>query len=632
MPSVTLESTQSPSDGSSHSSSIYSPRSASGSVKSPVEAALDLTKTDIDDINNLLFSFGAPYDNPSTAHISKEPIVWPHTSAPPQQSADSNSTPTTASHPTTSSPHDYNYATHAFNGSNGESQRNPTNGALYPSLAGLGGPKPIKPLPNHAQKNGHAGEQHQQPKRSQQQQPPSYTLNSNNGMYAGQMPPPHLQHSMPTHGSAPQMPPVSFDYLAPQRSVATPYIASEHVRDPAMQSIQLLSRAPPPSSSTRSHRNLLEQAEDKERAGRSTKQGVSSLRSTAMEDDESDERDHSPRQTRVESPESMSEDEQHQAHGEQVQPAAYPRISSYEDNTLPPIDARAAAARGSECHLPSLRSLLSNDTPDPYEASPAVSTSSVSFTDSPRSPPQQTFQAASHKRSTPSRQFYPSLSSLSSSHTAGSSSASSSSAHYHHHHHHHHHPRERERRPSTGERMDRITYGVGNFRMSSIDDYSPDHERLRAPSAISGDYEDSECKSESDDDTSVDAVYKRSRLRTQSPPSMQHASLAASEADSDDEDGHHGNRTAMRYSLSHLIEKEERQQQQYEDNDDEEDDDSSSVLARNHQYEMLRRRRLAVIQALVARANALFRDNLKKSARVQHLPALVRVKEEEMDW
>jgi hypothetical protein len=45
--------------------------------------------------------------------------------------------------------------------------------------------------------------------------------------------------------------------------------------------------------------------------------------------------------------------------------------------------------------------------------------------------------------------------------------------------------------------------------------------------------------------------------------------------------------------------------------------------------EALRRKRLFVIQALMARANQLYREHL--AAKVKVVPALARVKEEEMD-
>merc|ERR1712093_820361 len=604
MPSVTLESTQSPSDGSSHSSSIYSPRSASGSVKSPVETALDLSKTDIDDINNLLFSFGAPYDNP-TVQLSKDPITWPHSAPMPSQNA---TNAMQQPQQNGSSPYDYNYQQQQ-NLQNGhhDGQRNAANAALYPSLANLGPAKPIKPLPQHSQhKSQHSGE-HNQSKR------PSYTPanpsqqalqfpNGGNGMYASAQTMPQQGLPMNGHGQAPNMPSVSFDYLAPQRS-----IAAEHVRDPAMQSIQLLSRAPPRSSALRSVRDRTEER-TRESGDRNTKQGVSSLRSTAMEDDESDEREMISSQDRFESPESMStsEDSDH-GNGEACTDAwraSYPRTSSIVrddteegDNTLAPIDgSRVAEMRGSECHLPSLRSLLSNPTSD--SASQATRSPSH-YSDSPRSPP-QSYQHASHKRSTPSRQFYPPLSSLASHGVAtGSSSASSSTGHRDGH----------DRRPSTGERMDRIVNGVGNFRMSSMDDHvEQDHHRHVSASATASEheYEDSGCKSESDDDTSVDAVYKRSRLRTRSPSPMHSTPLVTDESDEEDE------LASARYSLAALREEESEE---------------------DHAAEALRRRRLAVIQALVARANELFRDNLQKklsSARSSH-PALIRVKEEEME-
>lgn len=162
---------------------------------------------------------------------------------------------------------------------------------------------------------------------------------------------------------------------------------------------------------------------------------------------------------------------------------------------------------------------------------------------------------------------------------AGTSTSSSSTEYSGHHHHH--------ARPSTGDKLNSITRGVGTFRMDSYD-------------------EEIDAKSESDDDMSPDAVYKRSRQRTRGPTPPAY-----------------GNATRMVRSPSAMSEEDELA------SDDEED--VKPVIREEvplTQEELIHRKRLAVIHALVARANALYREQM---ARKRHYPALIRVKEEELE-
>lgn len=125
--------------------------------------------------------------------------------------------------------------------------------------------------------------------------------------------------------------------------------------------------------------------------------------------------------------------------------------------------------------------------------------------------------------------------------------------------------------------MDRITRDVSTFRMNSVDDY-----------------DDASAKSDSDDDTSIDAIYKRSRMRTRepSPPA-----------------------TPVMRSPSPM-------------SDMDEVEDRRPETGPTPEQIAVYQRRLAVIHALVQRANAVYREQM---ARKKHLPALVRVKEEEIE-
>lgn len=118
--------------------------------------------------------------------------------------------------------------------------------------------------------------------------------------------------------------------------------------------------------------------------------------------------------------------------------------------------------------------------------------------------------------------------------------------------------------------------------------------------------EEVDAKSESDDDMSPDAVYKRSRQRTRGPTPPAY-----------------GNAARIVRSPSAMSEEDELA------SDDEEDvkpDIREEVPLT--QEELIYRKRLAVIHALVARANALYREQM---ARKRHYPALIRVKEEELE-
>lgn len=512
VPSAVLESTQSPSDGSSHSSSSnYSPRSASGSVRSPLDGTIEISKNDIDDINSLLFSFGQPYDSPRNSD-AKDALQWP------------------ASAPSINAGLDYNFNT-AYQAPqtvdiNGH-ERIPSsngNGSLYPSLSDLSQTqqhqntqsKPIKPLPP----NRHATQQQQQNNRSHY----SSSHNNQNGSYQNN------QHGH--HGAGSGMPNVSFDYLAPSRTVPTPYISSDHTRDPMMNTVQLLSRAPPPAPM----RSVLSSPDIEQRRA---KQGVSSLRSTVEEEDVRD------------SPEPMSEDEQE----ERRQFHANERARY----TLPPMMPHRPEQRGAECHLPSLRSLLNEPLDSASTASPAGS-------------PTLSTTSSSSKRHTPSRQFYPSLASFSQTSSVRD---------------------EPSRRPSTSDRLDHVLRGVDRFRLNSLDDYKPEE---------SADAEDDGgAKSESDDDLGPEAVYKRSRLRTRSPTHSDEREHSSSTGSTSDNTRHAS----------------------VEEPDHEEEEDAEARNAK-----IVRHRRLAIIRALIARANELYRMNL--AAKASH-PALVRVKEEELE-
>lgn len=116
----------------------------------------------------------------------------------------------------------------------------------------------------------------------------------------------------------------------------------------------------------------------------------------------------------------------------------------------------------------------------------------------------------------------------------------------------------------------------------------------------SDDYEKEASKSDSDDDMSPDAVYKRSRQRTRgpTPPRFLESAMARSPSLMSVE----GNEASV----------EEVQEQDPE-------------LQRRA---AMSQRRLAVIHALVGRANALYREQM---ALKRHHPALTRVKEEEED-
>lgn len=106
------------------------------------------------------------------------------------------------------------------------------------------------------------------------------------------------------------------------------------------------------------------------------------------------------------------------------------------------------------------------------------------------------------------------------------------------------------------------------------------------------DYEDCESRSESEDDMSEEAVYKRSRLRTRSP------SVVTSPPGSDI---------------------------------GEQDEEAMTVRATSEEdkkQEALRLQRLAVIRVLVSRANELYRAQLARKAQN---PAVTRVKEEIVD-
>lgn len=587
LPSVTVDSTQSPSDRSSHSStSNFSPRSASGSIKSPAEAALDLSKSDIDDINNLLFSFGQPYESPAGSNdivAPKNAISWPTANTnQPVVNSDFAPVPNFNANGHQSSTYvdfiaDSDKTSPASTVSNATSTQqlppnNTNNTHIYPSLSGLSADhanKQMKSLPHSSMQGGYI---HQ-----------------------------HQPLSMP------------LQHIAQARPIPTPYIAADTTREPQMTTIPLLSRAPPTdrlppirllSDETAPHHLL-------HKSG-----GVSSLRSTMTEDDKSEH-----------SSEGRNEEEEaalqlHRFHTQRestsssmASPEQIARTMSEEEEdgdkkiTLPPIGQ--PDHRGSECHLPSLRSLLANEpvehssryearhrpsasiattiseaASEPVSSSPSTTGSAMSFS-----------QSNAQKRATPSRQFYPSLSSLAmrdepASYASTSTSSSSaptdiqpSHSYYSHH-----------ARPSTGDKLDRITRGVHTFRMDSYDE------------------EDGGTKSESDDDMSPDAVYKRSRQRTRgpTPPAFSSGSVSA----------------RITRSPSALTEDDELASDLGDGEEDVKPVVSSMEYATPSREQIIHKKRLAVIHALVARANALYREQM---ARKRHYPALIRVKEEEME-
>ena len=477
LPQVVVDAAHSSSDGSSHSSSNYSPRSASGSLKSPAEPPLEISKTEIDDINHLLYSFGAQYNSSDPHPKYDAPWSYPATTAPGNSHSSSELSRL--------STYGAVQSTSELLLSNGSS------GSLYPSLSGLSASKPIKPLPTahrtpppsaHKSQPGLANvyQTHRRPSYDQQLLP--LPQHQSHPYTAGNIHQSSLQHSA-------IMPSVSFNYLAPPCSVPTPFISPEYMRDPIMNSVQLLSSAPP-------IRDTIARQLSEDEIGQRNKQ-VSSLRSTASEE------------ASQLSPGPMSEDDFEE-------PESTPEPA--ENFILPPIDH--SEPNGSEHHLPSLRSVLSTakDVAQGTDSSPPLTASSSSST--------------SHKRCTSSRQSYPSLTPLSSKW-----------------------PHDRKGAPprlSTGDKLDHITKGVDSFRMSSMDDYE------EGP------------KSESDDDTSQGAAYKRCRLRTLSP------ALIRSDAESEHDLG---------------------------------EAEDEAPTAENRKDRFLRSRRLAVIQALMARANEIYREH-----------------------
>lgn len=519
VPSVNFESTQSPSDNSTHSSSSnYSPRSASGSVKSPAEAALEISKNDIDDINNLLFSFGAPYDSASTDEMfNKDSITWPASATSPNSAEFPYSAPVYADH--------HAAGDHTSQTANGQHRTSisheqktlpmpTTNGSLYPSLQSLSS-KPIKPLP-HGYKGHNDGHAHHRSQHS-----------------------PHYSNSSLGHSG--------YDYLAPQPSIPTPYIEADQHREPTIHNVQLLSRAPPLSQSMR---HLIEAAEDSEQTHR-VKQGVSNLRSTVEEDE------------LIDSPEQMLE-EDFEVSTREISPSSSSAASAVQEEriTLPPI--KRSEGRDAEFRLPSLRSLLSDESA--MDRSPSGPSNAGS--ESPHS--------VSHiKRSTPSRQFYPSLASLASRHHVDDVGTA--------------------RRPSTGEKLDKVIRGVGRFKMNSCDETMFDEpiSSVTSPMASTSATMSEDDEAGSEDDISPSAVYKRSRMRTKSPAHFGSGSDSEDDAD-----------TPVKT------------------------EESPAPMPPSPE-ELIRRRRLFVIQVLMARANQLYRESL--ASKVKQLPALARVKEEEMD-
>ena len=307
-----------------------------------------------------------------------------------------------------------------------------------------------------------------------------------------------------------------------------------------MQQATMLGRAPPKRSSSKHALDEVD-AETLEAAMiLHTKQETSSLRSTATED-----------LPRFHSPEPMSDTEMSDGSGSCGAKSTSNRTLSAK---LPPIDHPETDVR-----LPSLMTLLAGldeeMRSEPLKSyTPTIGQAGVMSPDSLSS--NASTPAVSHKRH---------ASSLRSSSTRMQSMDSVS------------------RRPSTGERLAHITMGVGSFRMSSIDDY----DERSSPS------------NSEDDEVAGDAMYKRSRMRTQSPAP------------------------------------------QVEEDDNVEDDDATRDMSRSQDtppeavvseedgmVAALQQRRLAVICALMARANELYRAQLMKKA--EH-PAITRVKVESME-
>lgn len=615
LPSVTVDSTQSPSDRSSHSStSNFSPRSTSGSVKSPAEIALDLSKSDIDDINNLLFSFGQPYETSSSSALSsphstmdissaKNPsMTWPvgggalnsqnHGLVNADFAATAANLPTLSSnngHPS-SGYVDFVAADTSKASSNSSTISNATitqsnNTHIYPSLSGLSPNKSSKSTPHSSSIHGNY---------LQQNQP----------------------LSLPLH------------QIAPARSIPTPYIASDIGREPQMTTIPLLSRAPPadrlpPLLLSRNRipeegSNAESGEDDAVHRHKHSKSGVSSLRSTMHEDDaifgdtpRTEEEEAALSLQRMLNRRTVSPPRRSVSIDEVSEITEAEEEEDEERITLPPIGQ--PDHRGSECHLPSLRSLLANDPNERYEpryrttefisSPPSTATSSsLSYSHS--------HQSHAQKRATPSRQFYPSLASLAMRDepaSYASTSTSSTSTEYNNHVHsssssfHY-----GTARPSTGDKLDRITRGVGTFRMDSYDEENDDGT-----------------KSESDDDMSPDAIYKRSRQRTRGPTPPPLSSAG--------ESPQINNYPArMVRSPSAMSEEDDELASDHE----EENEDVKPTIVRPQEQEQITheqltyRKRLAVIHALVARANALYREQM---ARKRHYPALIRVKEEEFE-
>lgn len=426
--------------------------------------------------------------------------------------------------------------------------------------------------------------------------------------------------SLPMHSnymqqSQPQPLSMPLHHIAPARSIPTPYIAADITREPQMTTIPLLSRAPPADRlpPIRLHSDDTELHFAQYKSG-----GVSSMRSTMNDDDKSEH--SSEGEGRTEEEEAALQLHRFHTQRDSTSPLASPPQAALTEEgeeeriTLPPIGQ--PDHRGSECHLPSLRSLLANDPVDlsntRHEARhrpssstvTAVSETAESISSTPSTATTSPSMSFSHshaqKRATPSRQFYPSLTSLASrdeplsyAYASGSTSSSSAAPEYHPHPYHH-------ARPSTGDKLDRITRGVGTFRMDSYD-------------------EEIDAKSESDDDMSPDAVYKRSRQRTRgpTPPPVLAASSSA---------GQHLPTRIVR-SPSAMSEDDELASDR---DDDEEEEDVKPVIREERltHEQLVHRKRLAVIHALVARANALYREQM---ARKRHYPALIRVKEEEIE-
>ena len=347
----------------------------------------------------------------------------------------------------------------------------------------------------------------------------------------------------------------------------TPYISADYIRDPSMTSVHLLSKAPP--SARRSVRQLSE-----DEGSQRTKQ-VSSLRSTVSEEVEEVEEEEEER-NRMESPEAMSEggedelEEEGGGGGRGEGPYHIHGPVRSDSLVLPPINRVDVSENGSSSSslrtLPSLRSMLSPSTADVQAPLPMIdSPPTLSL---PYSPSASSSSSTSLKRSTPSRQFYPSLASLASSMSTSTKQDTSNSE---------------PKRLTTGENLDRITEAVDSFNMSSIDD---DRQEAEEEEEEVTEAETNGRSNESDDDISNDAIYKRCRLRTISPLSM--ASQHFEDNISYEEDGlelHMGRSTG---------------------------DEAPVMLISQEQSPKtsLQIRRLAVIQALMSRANELYRNYL----------------------